>query len=155
MSRQQRLVFAGIAVLIAVVAVVVLGGGSDAETERADRPPAATPTATPTAGSTATPEATATATPTAEPTPEPVEIEVEGGQVKGGEAEIDVEKGDTVRFTVKADVADHVHVHGYDVLRDITPGKPVRFSFKATITGVFEVELEDAGLAIARIRVAE
>jgi hypothetical protein len=39
MSRAQRLTFLGIAAIIAVVSVIVLGGGED-QTERAARTPA-------------------------------------------------------------------------------------------------------------------
>jgi hypothetical protein len=50
-------------------------------------------------------------------------------------------------------VADHVHVHGYDLMKDVTPGKPVKFRFKANIDGQFEIELEDRALEIATLRV--
>lgn len=149
MSRQQRLVFAAIAAAIAVVAVIVLAGGSG------DEEPAAVATSTPAATATTTAEPEETATPTPEPTPEAVEIEVENGAVKGGEVDLDVEQGDRVRFTVRSDAADHVHVHGYDVLKDVAPGRTARFNFKADIPGVFEVELEEAGIQIARLRVKQ
>ena len=154
MSKQQRLVFAGIAAVIAVVAVIVLAGGSSD-----DEPETVATTTTPAAAATGSPDGTAEATTTTEPTPEPtpeaIEIEVEGGKIKGGEATIDVKQGDRVKFTVKADKADHVHVHGYDVLRDVTPGQAASFDFKADIPGVFEVELEESHLQIARLRVKQ
>ena len=50
------------------------------------------------------------------------------------------------------DVADHVHLHGYDMLRDVAPGRPAQISFRATIPGRFEVELEDRGLQILDLR---
>ena len=62
-------------------------------------------------------------------------------------------EGDTVRFRVRADTTDHVHVHGYDVMKDIAPGKTITISFPARITGIFEIELEDAGEEIAQLRV--
>ena len=62
-------------------------------------------------------------------------------------------QGETVRFRVRADVADHVHVHGYDLMKDVEPGKTITFSFPAKITGIFEIELEDAGEQIAQLRV--
>ena len=146
MSRQQRLVYAAIAVVIAVVAVIVLSGGDAEEPETAATP---TPAATATTGA----EPEESPTPTPEPTPESVAIEVEGGKVAGGPVDIDVKQGERARFTVTSDVADHVHVHGYDVLRDVAADGRARFDFKADITGVFEIELENAGLEIARLRV--
>jgi hypothetical protein len=54
---------------------------------------------------------------------------------------------------VRADVQDHVHLHGYDVMRDVVPGKTTRLNFEADIEGVFEVELEDSKVQIAEITV--
>ncbi len=153
-ERRQRIVFAAIAALIAVVAVVVLAGGRDAETERADRPPAtATGTSTPVPQE-AEPQATATPTPTATATREPIEtIRYRGGRVAGGLAKLRFEKGDTVRFAVASDVAEEVHVHGYDVTKDVEAGGTVRFSFPAEIEGIFEVELEGSHAQVAQLRV--
>ena len=61
--------------------------------------------------------------------------------------------GDEVRFEVQSDIAEHVHVHGYDVIQDVEPGKPVVFAFPAEIEGVFEVELEDSATQIAELTV--
>ncbi len=158
MERRQRIVFAAIAAVIALVAVVALAGGSDSETERADRPP-------PTVTGTSTPEPQeaepqeaepqGTATPAATPRPEP-EIETvryRGGEVAGGLAELRFDKGETVRFAVSSDTADEVHVHGYDVTKDVKAGGTVRFSFPAEIAGIFEVELESARVQVAQLRV--
>jgi hypothetical protein len=119
----------------------------------------------PTGGSSPTPEITSTAIPEASPTgetpgptatPSPgldaFEIEVEEGRVEGPE-QITVALGDRVAIEVESDVADHVHVHTYDVLRDIPAGRTVTISFKATIPGVFEIELEDAGVLLTRLEV--
>jgi hypothetical protein len=54
---------------------------------------------------------------------------------------------------VRADVSDHVHLHGYDIMRDVSPGRPARLRFRATIPGRFEVELEDRRLQIAQLEV--
>ena len=62
-------------------------------------------------------------------------------------------EGETVRFRVRADTSDEVHVHGYDLMKDVEPGKTITFSFPAEITGIFEIELEGAGEQIAQLRV--
>jgi hypothetical protein len=46
-----------------------------------------------------------------------------------------------------------VHVHGYDLFRDVAPGRPARFSFPARVDGVFEIELEDRAEQIISLRV--
>jgi hypothetical protein len=52
---------------------------------------------------------------------------------------------------VTSDVADEVHLHGYNVMRDVTPGEPAVLTFRATIVGTVEVELEQRGVPLARI----
>ncbi len=41
-----------------------------------------------------------------------------------------------------SDVSDEVHMHGYDIMKDVKAGGSVSFDFPATIEGVFEAELE-------------
>jgi hypothetical protein len=65
-----------------------------------------------------------------------------GGRPLGGIAEISVNEGEPVRFRVRSAVADEVHVHGYDIGKDVRAGGSVSFDFPATIEGVFEAELE-------------
>jgi hypothetical protein len=82
-----------------------------------------------------------------------VRIVVRSGQVRGGIQRATVEQGKKVAIVVGSDVADHVHLHGYDKFVDVTPGKAARLVFVASIPGRFEVELEDRGLQIADIEV--
>ena len=55
---------------------------------------------------------------------------------------------------VRSDVADEVHIHGYDLTQDVPAGGSVRFSFAADIEGVFEIELEERKEQIAELRVS-
>jgi heme/copper-type cytochrome/quinol oxidase subunit 2 len=144
-SRAQRLSFLAIAVVIAIVAVVLLASSGGDDEETAPTSAQSTATATPTPGADSTPEATETPT----PTPEPAVPLVTSGKV----TKLRFKQGDTVRFRVRSDVADEVHVHGYDLMKDVEPGKTITFSFPATITGIFEIELENAGQQIAQLRV--
>jgi hypothetical protein len=64
---------------------------------------------------------------------------------------VTVSRGRRVVLTVTSDVSDHVHLHGYDIMRDVGPGQPATISFRATILGTVEAELEDRRLQIARI----
>ena len=53
---------------------------------------------------------------------------------------------------VPADVvAVQVHLHGYDISRDVKPGSRARFSFEANAEGIFEVELHGSGTQIAEL----
>ncbi len=146
MSRNQRLTFLGIAAVIAVVAVVVLaGGGSDDEGsgEQASSTQTATPSATE-SGS----EETATPTPTPTPTPKPPTT-LAAGSVK----KLRFKEGGTVRFRVRSDEAEEIHVHGYDIEREVPAGETISVSFKATITGIFEIEFHHSGEQIGELRV--
>jgi hypothetical protein len=75
------------------------------------------------------------------------------GKPVGGIAEISVNEGEPVRFKVKSAVADEVHMHGYDIGKDVEAGGSVSFAFPATLEGVFEAELESRKEQILELRV--
>jgi hypothetical protein len=81
-------------------------------------------------------------------------IRVVNGQPQGGVKTISFKKGEQVRLKVQSDVADEIHVHGYDLKKDVEAGGSAQFSFKATIEGRFEIELETAGTQIANLEVS-
>ena len=143
MSSGARLGFLAAAIAVLVIAFIVLRPSSE-DTELTADPPTPTPTASA--------SATGTAEPTETPTPKPT---VDPGPVLTGEEveEIRVDKGETVRFRVRAPENEEVHVHGYDISRDVEAGKTEKISFKATIDGIFEIEFEHAGTQIASLRV--
>lgn len=104
-----------------------------------------------------TPSATATAqttTPEAPPRTPFVVIRVRGGKPVGGVRTIKVTSGERARIEVRSpDTSDEVHLHGYDIKRDLKAGERVRFDFKADAEGIFELELEGSHTQIAEIRV--
>jgi len=109
----------------------------------------------------ATTTTTTTSTPTAPPEPPPpppgpppaarVAIVVRGAIPIGGIRSVTVAEGRRVLIVVNADVADELHLHGYNVMRDVEPGKPGRLAFRATIVGTVELELEQSDVPLARI----
>jgi hypothetical protein len=80
-------------------------------------------------------------------------ITVSGGKPAGGIQDITVAKGDTIAFKVVSDVSDEIHVHGYDLMKDVKAGGSIAFAFPATIDGKFEIELEGAKQQIASLTV--
>jgi len=70
-------------------------------------------------------------------------ITIKNGKPVGGIADLTYNKGEEVRFRVDSDVSSEVHMHGYDIMKDVKAGGSVTFVFPATIEGVFEAELED------------
>ena len=144
--RRWLLIGLGAAVLVGLF--LLLRPGDEPE-------PVGKATPSPDISATATPEPTVTGDSpesTSSPTPDAIELEVEEGRVKGP-GQITVALGERVAIEVESDVADHVHVHTYDILRDIPAGQKVTIAFKASIPGVFEIELEDAGLLLTRLEV--
>jgi heme/copper-type cytochrome/quinol oxidase subunit 2 len=83
----------------------------------------------------------------------PVTIVVQNAKPVGGVKDITVKKGQPVRFTVKSDVADEIHVHGYNFHKDVAKGGSVSFAFPATIDGEFVIELESRSEQIASLKV--
>jgi Cu-Zn family superoxide dismutase len=80
-------------------------------------------------------------------------IEVKNDEPVGGVQELEFDSGEEIRFRVSSDAAEEIHVHGYDVAKDVPAGGTVEFSFPAEIEGIFEVELEALGTQIAELRV--
>jgi hypothetical protein len=97
----------------------------------------------------ATPESGAT--PPAGPTV--VRVLVVEGSPRGGIVRRTVTQGDRVVLVVESDVADEVHLHGYDLMKNVSAGGTARLAFSATLPGRFEVELEDRGVQIAQLTV--
>jgi len=69
-------------------------------------------------------------------------IVIKHGEPVGGIAHLTYNEGERVRFKVDSDVSDEVHMHGYDIMKDVKAGGSVSFDFPATLEGVFEAELE-------------
>jgi hypothetical protein len=133
---------------VALALVALAGCGSD-DNE-------ASTTTTETTTETSTTETTTTETTTTDttpPQPTVIRIAVVNGAPKGGIVRESVDKGDRVVLVVTSDVADEIHLHGYDKSRDVAAGGTVRLPFRATIPGRFEVELESRGVQIADISV--
>jgi hypothetical protein len=148
-SRRRLVTLAAVLGLLVGAFALASCGGDDGDAAATDT---TTTTETTITETTTTQTTTETTPPPAGPTE--IRIVVVNGAPKGGIVRENVEKGDRVVLIVRSDVADHVHLHGYDIKRDVAPGQPARLPFKATIPGRFEVELEDRGVPIADISVS-
>ena len=67
-----------------------------------------------------------------------IDLAVEDGTMTP--EEIEVREGDRVRLRVTSNEQMGVHLHGYDIEREVTPGEPATLSFEADLTGRFEIE---------------
>lgn len=86
-------------------------------------------------------------------TPSVPMIVIRDGEPVGGVQELEYDAGEQIRFRVRSDRADEVHVHGYDVEQEIPAGGIATLSFPADIEGIFEVELHESEAQIAELRV--
>jgi FtsP/CotA-like multicopper oxidase with cupredoxin domain len=148
-TTPQRIGILAATVVVLILAFVLLRPGGDDGGSTAPSGSSGATTAAPSAS------APATSTSSAEAPAQPAvkTIRVVNGEPQGGVQTLSYHKGDRVRLRVVSDVADEIHVHGYDLKKDVPKGGSVEFSFPATIEGVFEVELENAGVQIANLEV--
>ena len=124
MSRNQRFAFLGIAALVVVVAIVIATTSGGGGSSKSKHQASG-----------------------------PATVTVVGGKPAGGIQPLNYKKGDTVDLTVKSDTAAEIHIHGYDLHKDVRKGGSVHFSFPATIEGVFVIELENAKQQLASLKV--
>jgi heme/copper-type cytochrome/quinol oxidase subunit 2 len=80
-------------------------------------------------------------------------VSVKDGKVSPKTHRVKVAAGSSVRILVSSDVDDEVHVHGYDIEREISAGQSVTIDFTADQTGVFEVETHESGLLLLQLQV--
>jgi hypothetical protein len=140
-SNRARAAIGVATIAVVVVLFIVLSGGDDNNS----------PTTTSAATSTTDTSGTETTTTPAQPATKT--IVVKGGKPVGGVQKLEYTKGDLIRFVVKSDVSDEVHVHGYDIPKTVEAGGSVSFRFPANLEGVFEIELESRKEQIAELRV--
>jgi heme/copper-type cytochrome/quinol oxidase subunit 2 len=135
MNSNIKRVVAGIVVLVvAVVLFVALRDDGKSDNEKVE-------------------EQTKTEHVGANGSPEITTIVIKHGKPVGGIAQLTYNEGEQVRFKVDSDVSDEVHMHGYDIMKDVKAGGSVTFDFPATIEGVFEAELEDRAEQILELTV--
>ena len=131
-------------------AVLVLAAAGCAS-HQPERGPTADATTTETPGSPESP------TPNEQPSPRRdalvIRATISGGAVQTDSERVEVELGKTVALVILSDANDELHVHGYELVRPITAGKELTLEFVADIPGVFEVELEEAGVRLFELRV--
>jgi heme/copper-type cytochrome/quinol oxidase subunit 2 len=150
--------------MILVVPALLLaacGGGSVASTATVALSSTAPPTTTTTAVPSPVGSAPATTTTVSEPSTtteavsagEVIEVIVDGSGIVTGGGRVSVELGDEITLSVTSEVADEVHVHGFDLSLDLEPGITGELTFVADVPGVFEIELERSRVVLVDLEV--
>jgi hypothetical protein len=142
----------------AVALFLALRPGDDEPAPATSAAPATTQAATTRAATTeaaTTAPATTEAPPatTAPAAPTTIAIVVGAGQPTGGIQRVTLSKGEKVALVVTSDVADEIHLHGYDLSADVAAGGSATIRFTADTVGRFEVELEERGVQLAELQV--
>jgi hypothetical protein len=65
---------------------------------------------------------------------------------------VESQLGEEVVLRISSDVAEEIHVHGYDVYADIPAGGSVDVPLTLTLPGSYEVELHGAGRPLFQLR---
>ena len=115
-------------VAVAVVLFVVLGGGSDNSSSDSGT--------------------------TADAGKVPTIVVNQQGEPVGGIADLTYKKGDRIHFKVEVPFEEEIHLHGYDVMKEVPKGGgTVTYDLPAELEGVFEAELEGRGEQIVELKV--
>jgi hypothetical protein len=133
MSRGQRIGLLVGAVVIAVAAFVIAKPGSDDSKDKTSSTQAQKP------GKPAGPKT--------------FRIALKGHKIASGPKTIKLTKGDRALLVVSSDGKDTVHLHGWNIEREVTPAKPGRFAFKAKNEGAYEIESHTTEQKLATIQV--
>lgn len=141
MSGARRALAAG-SVIVLGFGLGACGNDSDEDEQGGGARDAATTTAGPGPTTTSTTEAVET-----------IRVEVRDGEVVGGSRRVRVDLGEPVRVAVVSDVADEIHVHGYDRFADVEAGGRATVELVADIPGIFEAELEGRNLTLLELEV--
>jgi hypothetical protein len=143
-STNRNVVLALAALAAAITGFILLNPGSD-DSSSSSTTTAVTTTTTGAGGKTTTTTVTSV--------PDATVIHLVGGKPTGGKQKIVVNKGDVVRLNVTSDDQEQIHVHGFDIEKEVSPGSPAQFKFTADIEGRFEVESHTTDTQIAEITV--
>jgi hypothetical protein len=142
--RTVALIAAGLGLIVSLYFALSPGGDDNAA------PTTPTAAQTTTAATTTEPEVTTTAP--AEPQAVQISVSVPGDKAPTVK-HFSIKQDSQVVFVVKSELADEVHLHGYDLSADVAPGEPATIRFKANAPGLFEAELESRSLPIAELEV--
>jgi hypothetical protein len=125
MNMRTALIGAGLVVVAVVLLIVLSSGGSDDSSNTATE-----------AGKV------------------PAVVVNKQGEPVGGIQELVYKKGDQIHFKVQVPFEEEVHLHGYDVMKEVPKGGgTVTYDLPAEIEGVFEAELEGKGEQIVELKV--
>lgn len=147
--------------LIAFVLLAACGSGQTPSTTTAgDDLPSQTATSTTVPATTSTMPSTTTTIAASTTTSSPSATSTTGaelpsvviadGAVSGPES-IEVTLGEEAVWEIRSDTAIEIHVHGYDLVYQLTPDETTEVRFLADVPGIFEVETHPGHQAVLEV----
>ena len=85
--------------------------------------------------------------------PKTIDVTVTGGKSMSP-SNWTANQNQTVTVNIKSDTQGEVHLHGYDIHFDTTPGQTVTQTFKAVNTGHFDIEWESTSTPLGQLVVS-
>ncbi len=82
-----------------------------------------------------------------------ISVKVRGGKATGDTGKVTVPLGGPVVISVSSDVADELHVHGYERTVAVPAGSTASVVFTANKPGTFEVELQNPQVPLLQLQV--
>ena len=67
--------------------------------------------------------------------------------------EVSAREGDRLTLSIESDEPVELHVHGYDIEREVEPGETAEISFEADLTGRFEIENHETEQGLGELQV--
>lgn len=149
---------AALALAALPLALLGCGGSGDSSSTAAASSTSSGTTAaeTSTGPSSASTTASTSASPSASTSAETgkrLQITVSGKQVSPAPGTFELRVGEKLTLTVTSDVANELHVHGFDVEQELKPNRPATLELVGKDQGTFEVETHEPELLLTKITV--
>lgn len=149
MTWPTPLRYAGCAALVAGLAACGSGAASTSETSSSS----ASSSASTASSSAPSPSGSSSASSSSSPAQRTVTVTVTGSRVTPAPRTVELAVGETMTLTVTSDHADQLHVHGFDIEKELPAGTPVSVELTGESPGVYEVETHHPELRLLKIAV--
>jgi plastocyanin len=144
-TRRQALSYA--AGLALAAGLTACGGSPSTSSTTSTQSPA------PTSSTASAPSQSATGPGEVPPTGRSLAVTVRGKKVTPAPSTVDLKVGEKLTLTVTDDHDNVLHIHGFDVEKNLVAGQPLTVTLTGKQPGTYEVETHDPELRLLKIAV--
>jgi plastocyanin len=144
-TRRQALSYA--AGLALAAGLTACGGSPSTSSTTSTQSPA------PTSSTASAPSQSATGPGEVPPTGRSLAVTVRGKKVTPAPSTVDLKVGEKLTLTVTDDQDNVLHIHGFDVEKNLVAGQPLTVTLTGKQPGTYEVETHDPELRLLKIAV--